>query len=674
MNDAPDATLLEQFALSQSEAAFAELVKRHISLVYSVAFRKTGNPQQAEDITQAVFIILARKAGSLGAKTVLPGWLYHTARLTAANAQRAEIRRFRHEQEAFMQSIEKEPAPEAFWRELSPALEDAMAGLGANDRDALVLRYFQNLSLADVGAALGTTEGVAQRRVSRALEKLRRLFARRGVHSTTAVIAGTISTNSLQIVPPALAQAVTTVALTNGAAASASTLSLVKGALKIIAWTKAKMAIAIGVAVVVATGTTTIVVAKMRSPKPVHLAPGALPETLAELNAWYIEPPAGQNAATYILQGVNVMQPPDAKQKANLPNLSQLPPPDPSAPLPPAENSALAGVLQQNQDALRFFAQGARYEQSRYPVDFTTVMREGLPYLQGVDEGAQLFEMEAILDAENGGGQKAADDVAMILSLARSLRAEPVIISQLVRVKDTRLAVTALNQSVNRTTLPPESLSALAKMFADIEAYDAGGEGFYRALVGEKVMHIALLNNRKELLLGDAKSLRLMEYADNDANLRAEKDYSTSTFQKLFIASHDPFPDRRTNVNDVIQQRMSYAQHQGLLLSVLHLSSLAHLGGREADGIAYARLAMTAIALEQYRAAHGNRYPDSLSELVPAYLNAPLMDPYDGNPLRFRTLGPGYVLYSVGPDLKDDGGNRTKWSDLVFAVTRPPAY
>src|SRR5579863_9729691 len=104
MSDTPDAELLAQFARNRSETAFAELVERHIGLVYSTAIRKTGNPQHAEDITQAVFIILARKAGSLSPTTVLPGWLHHTARLTAANLQRAELRRMRREQEAFMQS------------------------------------------------------------------------------------------------------------------------------------------------------------------------------------------------------------------------------------------------------------------------------------------------------------------------------------------------------------------------------------------------------------------------------------------------------------------------------------------------------------------------------------------------------------------------------------------
>lgn len=265
MNDAPDAMLLEQFARNQSEMAFAALVKRHISLVYSVALRKTGNLEQAQDVTQAVFIILARKAGSLGAKTVLPGWLYHTARLTAANARRAEIRRIRHEQEAFMQSSMNEAAPDELWRELSPLLEDALAAMTASDRDALVLRYFQSLSLAEVGAALGINESVAQKRVSRALEKLRCFFARRGVSSTTAIIAGTISSNCLQTPPPALAQSVTAAALVKGAAASTSTLTLVKGALKAMAWTKAKTATFTIIGVIAATVTATVTVKKVVS-------------------------------------------------------------------------------------------------------------------------------------------------------------------------------------------------------------------------------------------------------------------------------------------------------------------------------------------------------------------------------------------------------------------------
>ena len=183
MTDVPDDRLLEQFARNGSEDAFAALVQRHIALVHSVALRHTANPQHAEDITQAVFVILARKAWALGRKTVLPGWLYHTARLTAANLQRAEARRVRREQEAFMQSQLEESPTDNLWRELSPQLDEAMACLGTSERDALVLRYFQNKSMAEVAKFLGLEENTAQKRVSRAMEKLRKFFRKRGVDS-----------------------------------------------------------------------------------------------------------------------------------------------------------------------------------------------------------------------------------------------------------------------------------------------------------------------------------------------------------------------------------------------------------------------------------------------------------------------------------------------------------
>jgi RNA polymerase sigma factor (sigma-70 family) len=253
MTDAPDADLLEQFVRDHSEAAFAALVERHIGLVHAVALRHTANPHHAQDITQVVFIILARKAAALNRKTILPGWLYYTARLVAANFQRAEIRRVRREQEVFMQSTLQEPASDPLWTELSPLLDEAMSRLRAGDRDALVLRYFQNKSLAEVGAAMGLAERAAQKRVVRAIEKLRAYFAKRGVTNTADEIAKTISANSVQAVSPVLVKAVAAAAFAKGATASTSILTLTKGALKIMAWTKAKTAIVTAAAVLLAT-------------------------------------------------------------------------------------------------------------------------------------------------------------------------------------------------------------------------------------------------------------------------------------------------------------------------------------------------------------------------------------------------------------------------------------
>src|SRR5271169_2843308 len=134
-----DLTLLREYARRNSEAAFAELVARHVNLVYSVALRQVRDPHLAEEITQAVFIILARKAKSLGPKTILPGWLCRTARYVSANALTMQRCRQRREQEAFMQSTLNEPEPDV-WRQIAPLLDDALGRLGQKDHDALVLR------------------------------------------------------------------------------------------------------------------------------------------------------------------------------------------------------------------------------------------------------------------------------------------------------------------------------------------------------------------------------------------------------------------------------------------------------------------------------------------------------------------------------------------------------
>jgi uncharacterized protein (TIGR03435 family) len=235
------------------------MVARYVNLVHSAAWRFTGNSHHAEEITQAVFIILARKAGGLRRGTVLSGWLYQTARLTAANFVKGEIRRQRREQEAYMQSILTEPEPAA-WKQIAPLLDEAMGWLGETDRNAIVLRFFENKTARQVATALKLNEAAAHKRVDRALEKLHRFFVRRGVSSTTAIIAGAISAHSVQTAPVALAKSVTAVAVAKGAAASTSTLTLIKGALKIMAWTKAKTAIVSGVVVLLAAGTTTVTV------------------------------------------------------------------------------------------------------------------------------------------------------------------------------------------------------------------------------------------------------------------------------------------------------------------------------------------------------------------------------------------------------------------------------
>jgi len=241
-----DSELLRRYRESRCERAFTELVERHIDFVYSAARRQVGgNADLAKDVAQQVFIELAQKASSLSPETVLTVWLYTRTRFAASKALRSEQRRHAREEKACMEL--QPPTPEPEWDELQPVLDTVMHELDERDRTAVLLRYFEKRPLADVGARLGLTEDAVRMRLSRALDKLRELLARRGVTSTTAALAGLLAQQTVTAAPAGLALNIAGTAL---ASASATTTGLTLSA---IMATKLKIALATAAVIALAT-------------------------------------------------------------------------------------------------------------------------------------------------------------------------------------------------------------------------------------------------------------------------------------------------------------------------------------------------------------------------------------------------------------------------------------
>jgi RNA polymerase sigma factor (sigma-70 family) len=207
----------------RSDAAFADIVARYADLVYSAALRQTGEPESAREAAQAVFADLARKAATLPANVVLAGWLYRGARFAALGYLRAERRRQERETQA-MQLLGANIASDPEWRQLEPMLDEAMASLDDPERDAVLLRFFQRRDLRAVGAAFGVSEDAAQKRVSRALDKLREFFLRRGIAVSMAALGAGLLANTVQAAPVGLAASLCAGALT-GMAASGTGLA-----------------------------------------------------------------------------------------------------------------------------------------------------------------------------------------------------------------------------------------------------------------------------------------------------------------------------------------------------------------------------------------------------------------------------------------------------------------
>lgn len=235
-------SLLQRYVTDRSEAAFTELVRQHIDLVYSAALRQVnGDAAAAHDVTQAVFTELARKAPRLVRHPSLTGWLYTSTRFVCAKTRRTEQRRAAREQEAYaMNQLYQASEPDPSWAELRPVLDEAMHELSADDREAVLLRFFEGRPIAEIGAKLGLTEDTARKRVARALDKLRERLARRGITSTVAALSAALAERTVVAAPTGMAVEISRAAAMESTAGSGAMAMLWKmllasGAVAVIA-------------------------------------------------------------------------------------------------------------------------------------------------------------------------------------------------------------------------------------------------------------------------------------------------------------------------------------------------------------------------------------------------------------------------------------------------------
>jgi len=303
-NESSNLELLRHYARDGAEEAFAELVRRHIDLVYTAACRQVHDSDLAEDVTQAVFLILARKAGSIGANVVLEGWLLNATRYAAGDVVRRQLRRRRHESAAALQrnqqvqqskpsSPDSEEVQESVTR-LKAVLDGALGRLSASSRDALILRFFKSKSFRDIGTELGIGEEAARQRVFRGLRQLRAILIKGGLDLPLEGLGATLLGCGIGQAPPGLANVVIA-AVKKPLIAGASSTAIMKGAIKLMAWTKAKVAAATAIGILLLSGGTVVVHHYVSGGnRVVVLGPGdGVPSTGQSLPvSWGMTPPA----------------------------------------------------------------------------------------------------------------------------------------------------------------------------------------------------------------------------------------------------------------------------------------------------------------------------------------------------------------------------------------------
>jgi len=397
------------------------------------------------------------------------------------------------------------------------------------------------------------------------------------------------------------------------------------------------------------------------------------PVTCAELDQWYKIPSNVENAAYTIIDAFSYFKKWDKEKSKSLPVVGRAELPARTEPMPEEIKALIAQYIADNNEALELLHAGAAIEHSRYPINLNAGFETMLPPLSEIRKGVFLLKLDAILHVENGNGESAVRSAKSCFGIARSLAKEPVTVSQLVRSACQNLAATTIEYCINRIKFTDEQLVELiesvqnAERISDMSCAFVGercnGISFFKApgsvdpgLI-DGIPFRPILELYKAVGMADADAIIYLDLMDG------------------YIKSAQLPLHKRLEAATVVDAKLQSTSQVHLLLHII-MPALSRITNIDIRNIAQLQTARIGLAIERYRLAAG-KLPDTLTDLVPDYLDSAPKDPFDGNELRYKRLEVGFVVYSIGEDLSDDGGKererQTKESpnwDVTFIVER----
>jgi len=378
-----------------------------------------------------------------------------------------------------------------------------------------------------------------------------------------------------------------------------------------------------------------------------------LPITLDELDASYTIPSDVENAADLYLDAFDSLVEWSGEDKAKLPLVGTAPLPARTVPTSEPNQILIRQYLTDNQDTLKILHEAAALPHARYPVDLSQGFDALTPWLNNVRQCARLLELEALMHIEKDDPNLALASVRSGLALAQSLKS-PILIDYLVRIAAAAQQLQTLERTLCRSALTNEQLQSMAELIHGPQA----AYSIKYALIGERCFGLSVFRMPLRAMNGLAVSnnplptlalgpMRVLGILKRDA--LSYMDIMTDYIQ----ATDLPTPERLA-IAKGIAQAVEQGQRGGFFTRMF-APALGRVLEVESRAQAHRLAAYCALAVEQYRLATGH-LPESLDKLVPQYLDAVPVDPFDGQPLRYRLLDKGFVVYSIGEDLSDDGG------------------